>query len=41
MTTVIFAATLAITLYAVTEMEFPRFGENFDHFLIEAYEQMR
>ena len=42
---VIFAGTLTITLYAVTDMEFPRLGlirtENFDHFLVEAYEQMR
>jgi hypothetical protein len=42
---VIFAATLTITLYAVTDMEFPRLGliriENFDHFLVEAYEHMR
>jgi hypothetical protein len=42
---VIFAATLTITLYAVTDMEFPRLDliriENFDHFLVEAYEHMR
>jgi hypothetical protein len=42
---VIFAGTLTITLYAVTDMEFPRLGliriEDFDHFLVEAYEQMR
>jgi hypothetical protein len=42
---VIFAGTLTITLYAVTDMEFPRLGlihiENFDHFLVETYEQMR
>ena len=42
---VIFAATLAITLYVVTDMEFPRLGliriDSFDHFLVEAYEQMR
>jgi hypothetical protein len=42
---VIFAATLAITLYVVTDMEFPRHGliriDSFDHFLVEAYEQMR
>jgi hypothetical protein len=41
---VIFAATLTVTLYAVTDMEYPRLGllriENFDHFLIYAYEQM-
>ena len=42
---VIFAGTLTVTLYAVTDMEYPRLGliriENFDHFLVEAYEQMR
>src|SRR5262245_20882620 len=42
---VIFAATLTVTLYAVTDMEYPRLGliriENFDHFLVEAYYQMR
>jgi hypothetical protein len=42
---VIFAATLTVTLYAVTDMEYPRLGliriENFDHFLVEDYEQMR
>jgi len=42
---VIFEATLTITLYAVTDMKFPRLGliriENFDHFLLDAYEQMR
>lgn len=41
----IFACTLTITLYAVTDMEFPRPGliriESFDRFLVEAYEQMR
>lgn len=42
----IFAATLTVTLYAVTEMEFPRLGlisriENFDHFLIDAHQQMQ
>ena len=41
---VIFAATLTVTLYAVTDMEYPRLGllriENFDHFLIDAYKQM-
>jgi len=42
----IFAATLTITLYAVTEMEYPRLGlisriENFDHFLIDAHQQMQ
>ena len=42
----IFAGTLTITLYAVTEMEYPRLGlisriENFDHFLIDAHQQMQ
>ena len=41
---VIFAATLTITIYAVTDMEFPRLGliriENFDHLLVEAYEHL-
>ena len=40
-----FAATLAITLYVVTDIEFPRLGfirvESFDHFLVDVYEQMR
>jgi hypothetical protein len=42
---VTFAATLAITLYVVTDMEFPRLGliriESFDHFLTEVHHQMR
>jgi hypothetical protein len=42
---VIFAATLTVTLYTVTDMEYPRLGliriENFDHFLVEACEQIR
>jgi hypothetical protein len=41
----IFAATLTVTLYAVTDMEYPRHGliriENFDHFLVEAHQQMQ
>jgi hypothetical protein len=42
----VFAGTLTITLYAVTEMEYPRLGlisriENFDHFLIDAHQQMQ
>ena len=41
---VIFAAALAITLYVVTDMEFPRLGlirlDSFDHFLINAYDAM-
>jgi hypothetical protein len=42
---VTFAATLAVTLYVVTDIEFPRLGlikiEDFDRFLVEAYESMR
>jgi hypothetical protein len=42
---VIFAATLTVALYVVTDMEYPRLGliriENFDHFLVDAHEQMR
>jgi len=41
----IFAGTLTITLYVVTNMEFPRLGlvriEDFDHFLIEVHGQRR
>ena len=41
----IFAATLTVSLYAVTDMEYPRLGliriENFDHFLVEAHQQMQ
>ncbi|WP_160331051.1 hypothetical protein [Bradyrhizobium macuxiense] len=41
---VIFAGTLAVALYIVTDMEYPRLGliriESFDHFLDDAYEQM-
>ena len=41
----IFAGTLTITLYVVTNMEFPRLGlvriEDFGHFLIEVHGQMR
>ena len=40
-----FAATLAATLYVITDLEFPRLGlvriDDFDHFLFDAYEQMR
>ena len=40
-----FAATLTVTLYAVTDMEYPRLGlvriENFDHFLVDAHQQMQ
>jgi len=42
---VIFAGTLAVALYTVTDMKFPRLGligiESFDHFLDDAYKQMR
>jgi hypothetical protein len=42
---VTFAATLTATLYVITDIEFPRLGliriEYFDHFLVDAYEQMR
>jgi len=41
----IFAATLTVTLYTLTDMEYPRLGliriENFDHFLVEAHQQMQ
>ena len=41
----IFAATLTVTLYAVTDMEYPRLGliriEDFDHFLVDAHRQMQ
>jgi hypothetical protein len=40
-----FAAALAVTLYIVTDIEFPRMGlirvDSFDHFLSEALENMR
>ena len=42
---VTFAGTLAVALYIVTDMEYPRLGliriESFDHFLADAYAQMR
>ena len=42
---VLFAGTLTIALYTVTDMEYPRLGliriESFDHFLADAYEQRR
>jgi len=42
---VAFSATLAATLYVITDMEFPRLGliriERFDHFLTDAYDQMQ
>jgi hypothetical protein len=41
----IFAATLTVTLYTLTDMEYPRLGliriENFDHFLADALAQMQ
>jgi hypothetical protein len=40
-----FAATLAATLYVITDLEFPRLGlvriDDFDHFLVDVYEKMR
>jgi len=42
---VVFAATLTVTLYAITDMEYPRLGliriESFDHFLVDAHQQMQ
>jgi hypothetical protein len=42
---VLLAGTLTVALYIVTDMEYPRLGliriESFDHFLVDAYEQMR
>jgi len=41
----LFAGTLSVALYIVTDMEYPRLGliriESFDHFLADAYDQMR
>jgi hypothetical protein len=41
----LFAGTLTVSLYIVTDMEYPRLGliriEAFDHFLADAYDQMR
>ena len=41
----LFAGTLTVALYIVTDMEYPRLGliriESFDHFLSDAYDQMR
>jgi len=41
----LFAGTLTVALYTVTDMEYPRLGliriESFDHFLADAYDQMR
>jgi hypothetical protein len=42
---ILFAGTLTVALYIVTDMEYPRLGliriEAFDHFLSDAYDQMR
>jgi hypothetical protein len=42
---VLFAGTLSVALYIVTDMEYPRLGliriESFDHVLTDAYDQMR
>ena len=42
---VIFAAAMSITLYVVTDTEFPRLGlirvDDFDHFLTDVYQQMQ
>jgi len=41
----IFATTLTVALYTLTDMEYPRLGliriENFDHFLVDAHQQMQ
>jgi hypothetical protein len=41
---ILFAGTLTVALYIVTDMEYPRLGliriERFDHFLADAYDQM-
>jgi hypothetical protein len=40
-----FAGALAIALYVITDIEFPRVGlvrvDNFDHFLSDVLEQMK
>jgi CDP-diglyceride synthetase len=42
---VLFAGTMTLALYIVTDMEYPRLGliriESFDHFLADAYAQMQ
>jgi hypothetical protein len=42
---VLFAGTITVALYIVTDMEYPRLGliriEAFDHFLVDAYDQMQ
>ncbi|HVI13630.1 MAG TPA: hypothetical protein VM822_12225, partial [Pseudolabrys sp.] len=41
----IFATTLTVALYTLTDMEYPRLGliriENFDHFLVDAHQQIQ
>jgi len=41
----IFAGTLTVTLYILTDMEYPRLGfiriDKFDHFLVDAHRQMQ
>jgi hypothetical protein len=41
----IFAGTLTVALYTLTDMEYPRLGliriDNFDHFLLDAHQQMQ
>jgi hypothetical protein len=41
---VVFAGALAVTLYVITDIEFPRLGlvriENHDHFLLDVFKQM-
>ena len=41
----IFATTLTVILYTLTDMEYPRLGliriDNFDHFLVDAHQQMQ
>jgi hypothetical protein len=42
---ILFAGVLTVALYIVTDMEYPRLGliriESFNHFLTDAYDQMR
>jgi hypothetical protein len=37
----LFAGTLTVALHIVTDMEYPRRIEAFDHFLADAYGQMQ
>jgi hypothetical protein len=41
----LFAATLAVALYIITDMEYPHLGliriDSFDRFIGDAYERMR